>query len=671
MRRSRIIAAVVLSVGLVLAPAVAPAVVATPSASAAEGLPYVPSPSKWRQWMINVVSSVLGAATPNKWKAEQIANVYKYDGGFETLNQKFGIDGIRYNESGQIVGVRRSSIGSGTYTDVVIAGLEQTYRDKAVKGNGPVRAPATPIKSFFKVVGGAAAAVTAYELSAQLGGFGTNLVGSFFGFDANGIVCAQQGFDNDVQRFIFRSMVGQNCDAMDMLVGFTPNGDAGVSYAALTYAGLTAQYRGKQVNAPTLADYFCYDLTGSVPAGYIIYYRLHDGTYTNAPLTTSPGLSNSCKPAGVRQNAAWKSTYAGAGADTPQLWLAPTGTASASVVGASVATTTPTTNDPDRRLDCKVTYTDSTTATRSSALYKESSGVLGQAQCPETPLNKTPSKVEVNEVQPGNGTTQEVYDESVTDDYKDWWTQYPECRSGACSLDLIRLAPSPAVSCFDLEEGCIDWHTDPNKAENYLCRYGVHDVALEECNVYAGLFQPGRVTTGSPYTDPSTGEWSGGQNAPSGRTQNMQRALQDPTNIRSCDFQDVGFDPVGWILRGGQCLAEWTFVARPAVVDVQTAALEESWDGTGPGKLATAVGAWSFVPPGTGCSGLTIPWSETLGHNIPDWNILNACSGSPLQPAAVASTVVLSIGSVLGLIFALTRVFGGTVGFTGLGGRGD
>jgi hypothetical protein len=216
------------------------------------------------------------------------------------------------------------------------------------------------------------------------------------------------------------------------------------------------------------------------------------------------------------------------------------------------------------------------------------------------------------------------------------------------------VSPTPAVSCFDLEDGCPGWFDDPSKASVYKCYYGVHDVGLTECNVYAGLFTPGRTEVGAPYSDPSTGTWSGGQNSPTEGQDAMSRAVQDPETVRQCDMTTEGFNPIGWMLKGGQCLLEWAFVPRPLVIEAAAAGGGHAWDHKAPAVVAGMVGSIALAPSASGCSR-----SVTLMGV--SFNIIDACSG-PM--AALATTSRLVTGCAFGfmVLLVLRRQVAGMLG---------
>lgn len=646
--------AMLAAVGLVVllpAPASASVIEAAPVSASIRPVAtppdFTPSAGGWRKWMVNVLGSLFKGSTTNAYKAEQIANQFQYNTGWESLNAKFGIDGIRVNEAGQMVGVKFSNIGSGTYTDVVIDGLEQSYKNPAAIGTGPVRAPATALKTAGKVVGAVGAVITAYDLGATLGSAGTNWVGSWFGFDANAAVCSQVpaeqggalGPGGEVTKWVWRALSGQDCNAWDMAHTYTPNADAPKGFDDPGIAGLVLpKFQGSATVSGGVQA--CYDKPGTTPSGYAVFIKLANGSTTGVGSWTPAGANSFCTSIGKTGTgyAGWASTQGGS-------WLPLQVTGPSGYKWTQTATMT----DPDRTVKCTLTFTDSTTLSGpSSDPFKESTGTVAPPQCPDVPPGKVPSNVTVTESTAGPGVPdQTIYDQPTTAPYKQWVTNFPECGTGACKLDLINIQKQK--SCFDLQDGCPDWMADPNKTTNYQCRYGVHNVDISECYLYGELFQPGHTTAGAPWSDPSTGHWSGGQNAPTEASQLMGHTLQDPTKLRSCDFASTGFDPVGWIMRGGQCVLEWAFVPRQTVVNVAFAGANQGWEHKPPAVIAQAVGSMVVSPSASGCS-------KSVTYSGVSFNILDACSG-PMGTIAQYSRWITSAGFVvLGIVMLRRRI---------------
>lgn len=607
-------------VGLVAPPATAATAVTASAAvgvaPAADPPDFTPSKGKWRKYIINVTSKLLGAATPRGWKAEQIANQYQYNfGAWDDLNARLGIDGVRKNSAGQIVGIKYTNRGQGTYTDVVIDGMEKQFTETGKRGgtgNKALTPPATKPGKWVKGVGGAATAFMAYELGTFLGSLAANGIGGLWGFDAQGVVCGNTGDDFFGSAVQFLS--GQDCSMFKLNESYEPNSDSAV--IAVTFQGKTVTYVGHYVS-PIGQAFLCYSSStgGSFPSsGYAMRYANGFGGYSQGWMVHGSALNSQCGE--------WKTMYARSAQDSKD----PTFTIVNLATQEVVASTTTTNGNPTRKQGCTVTYDNGTSVTLYGVPYTESAGQVSPAPCPGTPPGRIPKSVKRTEQGGGSGGgsggTQTISDDPVTEEYQEWLEKYPECATGACKLDLLKKTGTStyAVSCFDLEDGCEGWNSDPDKADKYICRYGTHKVGLAECAVYANLFKPGAIDAGAAYVDPETGEWSGGQTSPKSGQRAFRARIQDPQKARNCDLSGLGFDPIGWVMRPVQCAFEWAFIPRPVVANVSFAGVRGVWEEKPPGAIAAAMNQVSINGSATGCSISTTYHGTTAP-------LINACGG--------------------------------------------
>lgn len=654
------------------------------------GASNLQSNSKWRKYMLNITGSVLGSAMPNSWQAEQAANNFmaqKSNTNLGLTEEQFNAMMGNRNFSVDVNGnVQQIAQGQGTYDDYVLKQYQDTQAGKGT--TKPISPPATKTGALTKTIGGAVSAVGAYSIAAGLTAGGLDHSGSWLGFDANGVVCSATQ-DDSLGSWAMRTFSGQNCDAFDQASSYIANNDT-IGSLTLTFNGVTVTYTGpggdnRTDQYGTAYPYkYCYSglpvYTGSgwPGTGYQLQHQI-----LKPPVPDPNTWSPSARGWGGWIFDSWGSVTENGGqynctGNTVSLpGLVGGGTYSnyargpairivSTTTGATVAS--PVTNhpDPSRTLECDVTYTDGTVATAVGPAYHETDGKMQPPACPPTPTGKTPDKVAVKQKTAGQAD-QTLSTQDVTPAFKNWLTQYPECATGACLLDLIDVHdPTKGKSCFDTDAGCPDWFDDPNKATDYKCRYGTKTVDLSECYVYSGLWKPGRTAAGSPYSDPTTGVWSGGQNAPDGATKAMSQTVQNPDSVRSCDFSTIeGFDPVGWILRGGQCLMEWTFIPRQGVVDAATAATEESWQGSTPGKIGAAIAgvepALAALRDG-GCGGLALDYpSVGAGWHVAMKTayLLPACPGDFFAPWAPVfywfNSLALVFGGLFGVKLQLDR----------------
>jgi hypothetical protein len=665
---ARRLAALGAALGLVLAIALSPSAIAAPlsvprasSVATADGPDFTPSKNKWREWMINLTSSVLGGATPDKWRAEQLANQHKYNHSWEQFNAQLGIDGVRVNDAGDVVGFKYSNRGQGTYDDVVIAGLEDQFKAKGATGGTdgrPMKAPATKTQNLTRGLLGAASLLSAFPIGTALGSFGVNAVGGLFGFDAQGAVCANVG--DDLGGVALQILSGQNCDMWGFPAGFTENGDAGVTYGPLLVQGVGLQYVRTQQSNTGVRGY-CFSLIGgtngrvTLPAGYRFGYdNTSGGTSIKGNFATQSSATAQWCP-GEHLYA-----YENVMADPGKAWIINDATGEKTTAGT-------TKDDPQRQMECGVTTEGGQTYRQMGGVYRDSQGKAGSWECPNLGGDfgtDAPSSVKVTEHTKnpdGTTSTSTAFDQQTTDGYKDWFEKYPECRTGACKLDLyVKPATGAPASCFDLEDGCKGWHSAPNKADLYECRYGVHVVPLDECNVYAGLFEPGRIDAGAGYSDPSTGAWSGGQTTVKPGQKVMNTPLQDPEAMRSCDLSGLGFDPIGWVLRPIQCAFEWAFVPRPSVVEVAMGGAGEQWANKPPAVVASTMQSLSLAPTAQGCKQTVTIFAGEFESTLTP---VDNCAGSWMEPVTVISKVVTSAAMIFLVLIVLRRQVSGMIGY--------
>lgn len=601
-------AAAVLVLGLVLG-------VGAP-ASAAGGPPpgFDPSGSKWREYMLTITGRVLGKAMPDKWRAEMIANEYALRYSPDALAAATGI-----GRGGSLNGV------PGTIEDYTMQAYERQHRAGVVAKKSPA-IPATGFKNLAK----GAAGVGGTVLGLQMGfGFGSG-VSQLFGLDSAGAVCSSTPDNGAILTQFF---TGVDCDAWKLNSSYVVNSDTETSFSV---AGYSVSVVRKVFPNPGDA-YKKFSLYTCSPGA-----RLSSGeiqVHLKSPSGNLVPWSSVGFTASGSENCGFSGPgYAG--------WAySPDGFYTLVEVryydGKTYTDATQIKGDPERTLDCTLRYTDGSSDVATSDPYRESSGSVSALRCPSPAPGKVVSSVGVSER--GSGESNTLYDAQTTDEYRDYTTRFGDCADQLCLLDLVtKKTPGSVVSCFDLQQGCEGWWEDPAKASNYECVYGSQVVDLDECAVYAGLFTPGRVEVGAPYSDPMTGTWSGSTSAPKPDQQAMGQSLQDPAATwRSCTGMAVtGFDPVGFVMRPVQCALEWAFVPRPAKVDLLSKQTELDFKKSLPGKLATSVasvGATFDDLGGGNCRGIVVPYAEPGPDGQPvsrNTSFMAACGGDFLAPYA-------------------------------------
>lgn len=630
---------------------------------------FTPSPNKFREYMLNVTSNVLKGAMPDAWKREQLANQYRYNHSWESLNAQFGFDSANKSYMGK----------PDSYDDYVIRKLEMDK--KGGFGNKPLSAPATKPSKWQKLSKGAAGVflpLLAWEVSNGLTTAAVDEVGGWFGFDANGAVCGQSdGWGKNAAQLL----TGRDCSMWAPTMEYLQSLGGMDAKCVKTYANdvycLLPMFTKVRSDSAYTFTFVC-AVTESLPLSEfpdIPQYQSGRWVFefeSGRVWKSGTGeWSSSLKPGECGGGTAGDSTigyhsfWRVNGVDDRDhlengsivdFWPESTS------VGKFDAPTRKLVDEVEEmQLECAVTLDDGTVIRSTGKRYGKSTDALEPPACPSIPEGRTASNVEIKEQQagaaPGSGET--VSNQPTTAEYQDWATKFPECGTGACKLDLIQ---KPKASCFDLEYGCAEWFDDPAKDTKYQCRYGVNDVDLEECAVYAGLFKPGRVDTGSPYTDPETGVWSGGKNSVEESRGAMGMAVQDPNAVRSCDGTSGAgsFDPIRFIMRPIQCALEWAFVPRSAVVEAELSGGEQAWNKKPPKVIADVVSGFAVSPAVSGCS-VTLPvFTGVYANHV---KVIDNCPGSwasVLMPISKVATTAIMLVLV---IVVVRRQIAGMVGY--------
>jgi len=643
-----------------------------------------------KQYMINVLSSMLSAAGgDNPYKRAVIAADQTFDHSWEAFEEQW----------------KSSRISPGTpgsYNDYVLQKQEYFLKNniKSTQGDtvqgvtdnrkyvGKAGMPATKrvkLMKATKAVGGvvgALAPVLAFEYRAEIS---SGVAGMFGVDDTTGAVCANSQFlkDNGVAAVWtgFQNWVtGVDCDAWAYAQAFQPNADAaegwnGASVCQSGGACMRLDGRSLWDHASNRAAGYCLASSGTWVVGQnALSTRLVYPAGTALP--AGQNLNQTFTPRTVPDTFGWLSGTECGGStmwarmfNADSAWIAahPAPPApirlelynpSTSVVVASGAVTT-TSADPDRHFECDIKGSNGVTYTASSESFKETDADGAAAiVCPTFPEDVKPLETEIREV--GGGQDTKILDEPTTDAFRSFWDAYPECREGACALDLERKADG--VSCFTdaiTAATCAAWMMDPLKSTNYQCTYGIHDVALEECYAYGETFKPESIATGRAYADPLTGLPVTGQSSPNAATGALNRLAVDPRDFNGC--LDKGWaeaNPVEWVVVPVTCSMQASFVPRTGFVDGEMAKVAVSWSNTGPAALAASVANWHIAPTVSGCE-TSIPFPVPLIGRSITVPIIQACPGTPFGDFApfirftVSATLIVTAG------FACKKIVGG------------
>ena len=615
-----------------------------------------------KQYMLNVLSSMLAQASPDSKlgsvKRSVVQADQQYDHSWEALEELWKKDATKVPQ---------------THEDYVLQ-KQQYFKEKGIKGiqgqlgtpentgKGtkyvkPIKAPATKTKGLIRAgvgVGVGVGASVGWGYRADIG----SSVSGLFGIDAAGAVCSAQdelGKASAAVNFI----TGQDCDAWAVDNSLEPNSD--VTGGSTMMVCLTG--------APS--DCVTYKSSGPSPgaASFTTYCYVASGSLANKE--TPPSLAywvngnSRAQPDGT-QNSNWTSwrPVCGDGRPNVGLELNPGQTLTGLQLAQNYNSGSDTkpvgfaksTDNPDRSFACTYTLDDGSTVEKESDTFKETDAAVPQPVCPAAPDDKGVKNVNVSEVNKDTGKKTPVYDDPTTDAYQKWWAAYPECRDGACSLDLHKKG-SKSDSCFDSTDAaaeCQSWMADPDKTANYQCTYGAHNVDLTECYAYGDVFKPEKVLAGQAYTDPSTGKAVDGQSSPNAARSTLGRTWTDPQDFSGClDDGWAAANPIEWVMIPVQCSLQWAFAPSQQVITTTTNKAQNQWASKGPGKVTNAVAGWHFTAP-TGCD---IPVT-VLGTRI---DLANACAGGPMAGLATLSKVATSAVFAVLCFFSCRRIIRGWV----------
>jgi hypothetical protein len=542
--------------------------------------------------------------------------------------------------------VKSVQAGTGTATEVAaVAASKAAWRVPAVAG-----------AALLKTVGGVGMAVTAFDVGGFVGNGAMNLIG----VDSEGLVCGQA---SEVLLFFAH----QDCTAWKVADNFARNagqsvGVSGGKTCSVVDPGLCAELKGVGYVQSDGGSYLCLKIDFGSSSSV-------SGWFDDSAGGTGGGFSRDASSSA----ASWNCGPV-AGGDTSSLGWAwaffPNAAVTMSRYGVGLRAdglgvpVVAVAADPERLFRCTVTLSDGSSVTKDSASFKESDATLPGVECPQFPPEVPVRNTTIWEV--GGGETNELFNHDTTPEYQAAATNFPECMSGTCMLDLVKAGTG---SCFSSPDACAGWFSDPGKATSYTCRYGSHDVALSECTVYAPTFQPGAKLGTSPYGDPVTGEALPGSGPGTAVAPGV--SVADPSQPRDCFPSGWGvFNPFEWVMKPVGCALQWAFVPRNSEVTKSNNSLRNAITASGVGVVIGIIAGWADFPiTGDGCGG--IPWHFQVYTLDVNASLLAACPGDPLAHTAgvvkpILTAVVITVG-----VLASARYIAAIFGYVGYGGIVD
>jgi hypothetical protein len=297
----------------------------------------------------------------------------------------------------------------------------------------------------------------------------------------------------------------------------------------------------------------------------------------------------------------------------------------------------------------------------------------------------------------GVGTPVRLGAVDAPQEVKDLPVDFPDCVTGTCSLSLWqKFATAPSAYCGVLAVGCPEWWTDPNKLDNYECKYGAYPVELGRCAIFR---TPGVVKPNTPIrVDPDTGgqisldtvttlnpadyvdvddSW-----VPKPVPVPQPDPIYDPSNpdpwkpvqpdpydpydpewdpqgdvtVNSGECFPTGwgvFNPVEWVYRPITCALQWAFVPKVAPQMVRTNA---AIDGSVVGQIGFEFAAFDDVSwPGsnTSCAPL-YEGSPGVFQGVPV--TITPCSEIPTAVSGVVRPLLVGLFWLAGVMLAITAV---------------
>lgn len=637
-------------------------------AAPAQAASLIPNGWNPKQLMINVLGSMLsGAGGDSPAKRAVIAADQTFDHSWEGFEESY-----------------KAKVAAGTpdtYQQYALQAQEKFDAEGLTSTPGDVNhpnskkyvpkstMPATRAAKLRKVVGGpggALVALTAFQYRAEM----ATGVSNMLGIDAQGVVCEDPIFGgaNPVNW-----LTGQDCDAYRFDKSeFLANTDlaltqpgvfycitAGTSPACYTFHPGVVRGDGYTFLKYSVDVLF----TGAGRNGASFLGRTDAGSAWRAiPLSSATGPGTTC--AGGADGSAYCfifNTYGGGGPDlAPFNEYCPEGVSLTCAGPVSVPVAAPAA-DPQRVFECEITGADGQVYRASSDQFTEGSDSAAPIVCPSMPSDVVPTNVAVKESGPQGPVT--LSDTPTTPEFQDFYAKYPQCRDGACKLDL-KQKKLDRQSCFqDATAGaaCLGWFTDPLREEDYQCTYGGEDVALSECFVYSQVFKPDAVSAGQAYADPLTGLPVTGQSSPNAATGSLNRLATNPRDFSGCLDKGWGVaNPVEWVMVPVTCSMQASFIPRSGFVDGELTKVALTWANTGPAKLAAAIGAWRIAPNVAGCSSSMNFPVPMIGRSI-TVPIIQACPGTPFGDFAPFVRALVTAVLIITAGFACKRIVGGWV----------
>lgn len=315
----------------------------------------------------------------------------------------------------------------------------------------------------------------------------------------------------------------------------------------------------------------------------------------------------------------------------------------------------------------------------------------------------------------GEKTT--LWEDTSPDHVRDMPVEFPNCFDGVaarCSVELWHVPSGGQETwCGHHAVGCQSWWVDPNKNDNYQCRYGGYTVDLGRCSLYR---KPGEVSANvTTFEDPlglrvpdagprvvlepdayddlePQPEPEPGQDPDPDRPIKPEPVPPEPPKppnqpepvppVPPVDPVDPDepvtgecfptgwgiFNPVEWVYKPVQCALRWAFVPRASVVQSELTRGSGALEDHGVlSLLPAAAQVPGHVTDGFsgGCSGGLMSIDVSTGYG--DLEAGLPCSPGDVAPSIGTAysgfytfmTVVIGVGTAWGAFITVRGYFGG------------
>jgi hypothetical protein len=524
--------------------------------------------------------------------------------------------------------------------------------------------PAIKASSLLKVVGPTAAVLSTFALGTSIGSTASRMTGfkdDDVCMEKNGLLTAAAGFLN-----------GVNCDAYNNALAVNQQNLDASATASYAPTCLSTGYCVQLVKMATATSNFnraCFIGTGSAfvngPQILVSVRTAAGGPSGNSSLgefgTAVAGYGD-CSAGGMNMDRFTGAQLIDVGLTVYSYSISGGGATEES----TPSVLSPGNANPDRQYKCTITSNTGGVYSASSESFKETDPNTMPIKCPPIPAPEWGTEQTITEE--GGPAPLELQRKQTTPEYQASATNYPECMTGLCTLELYPTA-SPSVSCFTDPTACADWFEDPAKADNFRCKYGTHVVSLAECNLYSPTFKPDALDTGKGYGNPSTGEPLPGQTVKTNAQSAFGDPIQNPDGTRECFPTGWAvFNPVEWVMKPVQCAMQWAFVPRAKTVTDAEEHFQDKWKLSTPGKLVAAIAALGFTAPSSGCQGLALQVPVPNSHGDPVLQtryMLPACPGDFFAPWAPPFSILIGGAACVAGFFGARKLIGGIVGYGG------